>query len=29
MLELVVLGVTIGLMGFAAIVIYWFLRLME
>lgn len=29
MLELVVLGVTVGLMGFVAVVIYWFLRLVE
>lgn len=29
MLELVALGVTLGLMGFVGVVIYWFLRLIE
>ncbi len=29
MLELVALGVTLGLMGFVAVVIYSFLRLIE
>ncbi len=29
MLELVALGVTFGLMGFVAVAIYWFLRLVE
>lgn len=29
MLELGALGITVGLMAFVAIVIYWFLRLVE
>ena len=29
MLELVVLGVTVGLMAVVAVVIYWFVRLVE
>lgn len=29
MLELVALGVTVGLMGFVALAIYWFLRVVE